>query len=442
MHQAIIRILLGSTFWWLGNTVLLGQAGASLTGKVTDPQGSSVVEASLTLYARTTGERKRVTSDATGTYRFDGLQPGDYILEAEATGFARAIVEDVHIERDGSLTLDVALKLERRHEEIVVTASGTAQTVDEVSKAISVIGEEEIDARDEFAISEALRTVPGLHVQQLGGPGAFTTIKVRGLRNEDTAVLIDGLRFRDAAAPQGDASGLIEDFIGTDLDRLEILRGSGSSLYGTNAIGGVINIVTAEGGGRSRGSLLAEGGSLGLFRGRAQVAGGLKHDRFAYSAGIAHLNVSTGVDGDDAARNTSVQGRLNYRFSPTATLTGRIYAADSFLQLNTSPQTIGQLPPTGVIEAVPLPLDRLERYEAGTALSQLAVGTATFIPSANDPDSARRANFFSGALTFSQQPTSRFGYKFTYQGFISNRTISDGPGGVSFQPGGNTRSDF
>lgn len=63
------------------------------------------------------------------------------------------------------------------------------------------------------------------------------------------AVLIDGQRFRDAAAPQGDASGFLEDLIVTDVSRVEVLRGSGSSLYGTNAIGGVINLVTDEGGG-------------------------------------------------------------------------------------------------------------------------------------------------------------------------------------------------
>ena len=90
---------------------------------------------------------------------------------------------------------------------MVITAQGTAQPVDEVSKAITVVDQKEIDDRDESTIAEALRTVPGLRVQQLGGPGSFTSIKTCGLRNEDTAVLIDGLRFRDAGAIQGDASG-------------------------------------------------------------------------------------------------------------------------------------------------------------------------------------------------------------------------------------------
>src|SRR6185369_4093499 len=163
-------------------------------------------------------------------------------------------------------------------EQVVVTAQATAQPVDEVSKAVSVLNSREIDERDEAEISQALRSLPGLRVTQLGGPGSFTSIKTRGLRNEDTAVLIDGLRFRDAAAPQGDASGFLEDLVVTDVSRIEVLRGSGSSLYGSNAIGGVVNLVTDEGGGRIHGSLLVEGGGLGLFRGRARLAGGTNNN--------------------------------------------------------------------------------------------------------------------------------------------------------------------
>jgi iron complex outermembrane receptor protein len=256
-------------------------------------------------------------------------------------------------------------------------------------------------------------------------------------------VLIDGLRFRDAAAPQGDASGFLEDLIVTDVSRVEVLRGSGSSLYGSNAIGGVINLVTDEGGGPFRGSLLAEGGGLGMFRGRAQVAGGAHNSGIVYSAGFSHLNVTRGLDGQDEARNSSGQGRILFRLAPTATLSGRIYAATSRLQLNNSPQGIGKLPASGIIEAISLSPAELRRYEAGVSTSQLNVGAATFIPAANDPDNLRKANFFSGALVFTQQPTETFGYTLSYQGLVTNRTSLNGPLGVGFQPvGGSTRLDF
>jgi iron complex outermembrane receptor protein len=432
----IVVFLLASTVW------LAGQTSITLTGRITDPQGGAVTGAQVILYTRDSATRFRSSTDGSGSYRFERLRPGEYLLEAEAPGFGRTSAQEIVLAEGKSSTLDIALTLARLHDEIVVTASGTPQSVDEVSKAVTTIDSQEIDIRDELSVSEALRNVPGLRVQQLGGPGAFTNIKIRGLRNEDTAVLVDGFRFRDAAAPQGDASGFVEDLLVTNLDRIEVLRGAGSSLYGTNAIGGAVNLVTAEGGGRAHGNVLTEGGSLGLVRGRAQIGGGLKNDRITYGVGVSHLNVWNGVDGDDAARNTGGQGRVSIHFSPGTTLSARIYAVDSFLQANTSPEAVGLLPPSGIIGAVPLALDQLRRYEQGTPISELNLGSATYIPSANDPDNSRAANFFSGAVTFTQQATSALGYAVTYQGLRSHRGFFDGPGGVSFQPFGNTQADY
>ncbi|HZI49390.1 MAG TPA: TonB-dependent receptor, partial [Pyrinomonadaceae bacterium] len=83
------------------------------------------------------------------------------------------------------------------------------------------------------------------------------------------------------------------------------------------------------------------------------------------------------------------------------------------------------------------------RFEAGVPTSQLNVGSATFIPAANDPDNLRTANFFDGAIIFTQRPTESFGYTISYQGLATNRASINGPQGVGFQPvGGTTRSDF
>lgn len=417
--------------------------GTLITVRVTDPQGAIVPKAEVTLYTRDNRVRIRAVTDHSGTCRFGRLAPGEYFIEAETPGFARAVAQSLRLERNAEAMLEISLPLASVSEQVVVTAQGTAQPVDEVSKAVSVVDQQEMDERDEYAIAESLRTVPGLRVQQLGGPGSFTSIKTRGLRNEDTAVLIDGLRFRDAGAPQGDASGFLEDFIVTDVSRVEVLRGSGSSLYGSNAIGGVINLVTDEGGGPFHGNVLAEGGGLGMFRGRAQMAGGAGNNSIVYSAGFSHLNVTRGVDGQDEVRNSNGQGRVLFSLTPTTTLSGRFYAANSRLQLNNSPVGIGNLPPAGIIETIALSPEEQRRYEAGVPTSLLNVGAATFIPAANDPDNLRKANFFSGALIFSQRLTETFGYSFSYQGLATNRTGLNGPLGVGFQPfGGSEQSDF
>ncbi|HLL14274.1 MAG TPA: TonB-dependent receptor [Pyrinomonadaceae bacterium] len=442
------KFLLVFAFVALCVPVSLAQAtgaasAAAIGGRVTDAAGAGVAGAIITLYARAPQlQRLNAVSDAGGAYRFESLAAGEYLIEADARGFAPAIAQKIRVERGQTLTLDLALEVRGVRAEVVVTAADTPQPVDEVSKAVTSIVARELDERDEHSIPEALRVVPGLRVQQLGGPGAFVTIKTRGLRNQDTAILIDGLRFRDPSSERGDASSYLSDLNTTNVSRVEVLRGSGSSLYGTNAIGGVVNIITDEGGTPLRGSLLAEGGGLGLFRGRAQIAGGTPANRVAYSAGVSHLNVTRGIDGDDAARTTGGQGRVLFRLTPTATLGARLYAADSFAQLNEDARPVSGALPAGIISAVPLSRAELRRFETGTPDFQLTNGAATFIPSTNDPDAARATRFFSGALIFTHRPTDSFGYTLSYQGNRTDGAYYDGPAGTGFEPFGTTRADF
>ncbi|MFN2596694.1 MAG: TonB-dependent receptor plug domain-containing protein [Pyrinomonadaceae bacterium] len=415
---------------------------ASVAGRVLDPQGAGVGGALVTLYARAPVVRLSARADAAGNFRFGRLAAGEYLLEADAEGFAPATAQKVRLRAGEASAVELRLAVASLREQVVVTASDTAQAVDEVSKSLTSVTRREMEERDEFSVAEALRDVPGLRVQQLGGPGAFFSIKTRGLRNEDTAILLDGLRLRDPSSTQGDFSGYLSDIDVVNLDRVEVLRGSGSSLYGTNAVGGVINLVTDEGGGRTRGQLLFEGGGLGFFRGRAQVAGGTHSNRFAYSLGVSHRNVTRGVDRDDAARNTSAQGRATFRLTPKASLVARGYFSDSFLQLNDDPRPIAGSLPNGVIDARPVSRAELRRFESGTPASQLNTGDATFIPSANDGDAARATRFFSGALRFDHRPFERFGYTVSYQANTTRGRFTDGPAGTGFEPFGATRTDF
>jgi vitamin B12 transporter len=422
-----------------GGTIL-SAAGVSLAGVVKDPQGRAVAGASIGLYSRSASTSINTTSDSDGSYHFDGLAPGDYILRVEAAGFATFFEEDLPLTSDSSKSTDIPLQLAGIHEQVVVTASSTPQVPEEVSKSMTVIDRTEIDDRDRATLADAVNLAPSLRVQQLGGPGAFTTIQIRGLRSQDTAVLVDGLRLRDSSSTQGDASGLIEDLFVTDTNRVEILRGSGSSLYGTNAIGGVVNVITDEGGGRTRGSVLTEGGSLGVFRGRAQVSGSFNGGQIPYSLGATQNYIGEGVDGDDPYRATSVQGRIMFHLSPATRLVVRGFGGDSFGKVNSEPDIIGEPSGMGIINAIPLAPALLHLYNQGTPISQLNTGNATFIPAPDDPDSTRAGRFISGALILTGQVSPRLDYSISYQFLANSRRFGNGPAGVGFQPDGSTRT--
>jgi iron complex outermembrane receptor protein len=422
------------------------QTSGSLTGRITDAQGAIVANATVTVYARGTDARWVTATDSNGNYRFLHLFAGDYVVEAASDGFAR-VSRAIHIERGSPATLDLALEIAGPAEVIVVTASGTPQTVDEVSKAVSVVSAEEIERRDEHSISEALRTVPGLRIRQQGGPGTFTHIQTRGLRDSDTAILVDGLRLRDVSSIQGDATSFISELFTVNPDRIEVLRGSGSSLYGTNAIGGVVNIISDQGGSPVHGQLQIEKGQLGFHRGLAQLGGGLDENRFVYSGGLALINVRDGID-KTPARDLSGQGIARYNFTPRLSVSGRVLGNTSFLQLRENPFTADAfgpetgiiLPPVGsIIDAVALSPEQRRRLEAGLPVTP---GDANFVPDLRNPDYRRDSDFVTMAVTANYRPNDWLGYRASYQRVNTNRRFSDGPAGVGFQPAFNTISDL
>lgn len=429
-------------------SLIQAQSSSRLSGRITDQANAIVAGATVILIARDNQVRRTTTTSSDGGYRFERVPAGDYLVDVRAPGFARA-VRTVAVKGDYD-KLDLTLSIGGINDEVIVTASGTAQSVDEVSKAVTVIDAAQIEARDEYSIAETLRVVPGLRVVQQGGPGAFARVQIRGLRSFDTSILVDGLRFRDAADTQGSANGYLSELNIVNSERLEVLRGSGSSLYGSNAIGGVINLVTDQGGGPTHGQAQFEGGSLGLFRGRGKIAGGALNDRLFYSAGFSELNVSDGIDGDDRTRQTSLQGLLGFKFTPNIALSGRVYANDALTALNESPAAAPGFvaPPAGsLVHAIALDLDQQRLVESrGVPLTATNYnrGNANFIPDLNDPDNRRLSNYFSGALNLAHRLSDRASYRLTYQHVKSERSFLDGPRGVGAfgEPAFTSISDF
>lgn len=388
--------------------------------------GRTVANTKIKLVSKT--QEFETTTDASGNYSFENVADGDYLLAYGASKL-RVKVENGKI----SMT---------NLGEVVVVASGTEQSVDEVSKSVNVIGGQEMRDRADFALVETLRTVPGLRIQQLGGFGKTANIKIRGLRNQDTALLVDGIRFRDASAITGDASAFISDFTLTSVSRIEILRGSGSSLYGTNAIGGVIDFVTPVPPKGLHGQLSTAFGGLGLKRVRGNISDGTSNGKFGFNLGLSRTVYSQGIDGDDDARNTNGLGRIDYNPFAKTNISARFYASDAFVKLNSNPDTIGTLPTSNrtIISAAPLAVSELNRYASGTFSSQLNRGSANFIPDTNDPDAFQKSKFFGNQYALTQVLTDNLILHGSYQFLRTSRKNTNGVSGIGFQPFGGAQT--
>lgn len=412
----------------------------SLTGRVLDPAGIPVPHATVRLHARTQDLVRSSASGAGGDYHFERLPAGEYLVEARTAGLDQ--VNPVAIVLPGAGPLDLTLDVARLTTQVLITASTTPVFADEAAKAMDVFDAESLERRAEITVSEALRVAPGVRVQQLGGPGSFVRILTRGLRAYDTSVTIDGMRFRDAGSVQADATAFLGDLLLVNSDRVEVLRGTGSSLYGSNALGGVINVVTDQGGGRLRGELSGEGGGLGVARGLARVAGGARENRLQYSAGLAHLNVNGGIDGIESVRNSALQGFAQFRPTAATSLSVRFLGNLSTIGVNTNPVAapLANLPAGNAqVRAVALPRSQVLRLEQGLAAEW---GGATFAPHLWDPDSRREGLFHSSQFAWTQQLSPRANYRVAYHNLRSSRDNRNGPAGPGFQPDFNSSNLF
>lgn len=129
-------------------------------------------------------------------------------------------------------------------DEIVVTASRTPEALRDVVGDVTVIDQQELQAAGKDSLAEILSRQPGVQFMSYGGPQTATSIFMRGTNSAHTLVLVDGVRMTDAISG-GTQLPTIDPAV---VERIEILRGAASSLYGSDAIGGVINIITKKGG--------------------------------------------------------------------------------------------------------------------------------------------------------------------------------------------------
>ncbi|MGZ5925092.1 MAG: TonB-dependent receptor plug domain-containing protein [Rhizomicrobium sp.] len=171
-------------------------------------------------------------------------------------------------------------------ENVVVTATRIATPIEQVASAITVIDAADIDSREQRSLPDVLRDVPGLNLVQSGGEGGQTSIFMRGTNSNHTKVLLDGIEVSDPSNPNGAYD--FGKFSATDIARVEVLRGPQSGLYGSDAIGGVVNVITKSGNGPLTLSAEAEGGSFDTFNQSLSASG--SQDAFHYRVSLAHLH--------------------------------------------------------------------------------------------------------------------------------------------------------
>jgi vitamin B12 transporter len=156
-------------------------------------------------------------------------------------------------------------------ESVVVSATRLATPASAIGSSVTVITAADIEARQQRSLPDALQTVPGLFVEQTGGIGGQVSIFMRGANSNQTKILLDGIDISDPSTPNDAAD--IGKLLTGDMARVEVLRGPQSGLYGSDAIGGVINIITKSGQGPLKLSGQAEGGSFDTFNQRASASG-------------------------------------------------------------------------------------------------------------------------------------------------------------------------
>lgn len=155
--------------------------------------------------------------------------------------------------------------------EVVVTATRSAQPIEKVGASVTVLTQPAIEASQAISVTELLAQAPGVSFTRNGGPGTSTSLNIRGAETQHTVVLIDGVKLNDPSSTQGGFNS--GNLLVGDIARIEILRGAQSTLWGSQAIGGVVNIVTADPTAPFASSVDVEGGSRKTGYLRAGVGG-------------------------------------------------------------------------------------------------------------------------------------------------------------------------
>ncbi|MGA2484180.1 MAG: TonB-dependent receptor [Candidatus Acidiferrales bacterium] len=324
MDSAIRRAFAVLLFWFVCSSFPAQSqvVGATLSGTLTDPSGAAVSGAQLAAESldAASPEILRAVSGADGRYSF-ALPPGRYRLRISRTSFA-AREYTLALAPGESKSFDVRLELEPLSSSVVVTAQAEPLDADRSPAPVTILSRAELDQRQAVSLPDLLATQPGISLARTSREGGLATLFLDGGNSNFTKVLVDG-------TPVNEPGGAFNfsDFTLDNIDKVEIVHGAESALYGSDAVSGVIQVFTHRGDTATPElSVFGEGGGFSSGRGGAQLSGLL--GRFDYSAAASYLETS-GQGPNDDFLNRNLSGNFGWRFSDTDQLRLTMRSASS-----------------------------------------------------------------------------------------------------------------
>lgn len=270
----------------LSRTCTAAQADAALAGLVTDQNGAAVEGAVVEARGLGSGRTANTKTDSSGRYEFGGLEPGDYRVSVNGAGFA-ASAKRVRLRAAATTGADFLLVPRAVEDSVTVTAGrGSTRLASDTPQSVTVATSNEVEARRPVSVMQALERAPNL--LSVGANPLAARPRLRGLTSNRLLVIVDGERLNNARTdPFSGISPSVIDV--TQLESAEVLAGAGSSLYGSDAIAGIINLVTKAPARTERGIYMgvrldADARSNGRF-GRASATVNVSGPRAAVRAG-------------------------------------------------------------------------------------------------------------------------------------------------------------
>ena len=292
-----------------------------------------------------------------------------------------------------TLLLSTNLIAEEKLEDITITsATKTSQKLSDVTSNVNVITAQEIEERHYTTVTEALNSIPGITFRSNGGLGTTTSVNVRGMKSNRVLVLIDGIRQNDITGLNG---APFAHLVTTDIERIEVIKGAQSGIWGADATAGVINIVTKSAKKGLNFSLAQEFGSFGTSQTNANI--GYKNDDFYFK--INHNNLNSNSFTAYAPRGTDIKQ----------------YEDDAYANKTTNIKAGFTITPTNKIDISHTTIDGQGNYDDAfnnnpnsTITTNSTKDTFSSI-NFNHIDSFNEVNLYAKKSTFDRTSTSSFG---------------------------------